>query len=111
MKPDSTKTLRAALEYLNIVKDCGSLNEGEIKFSVGEAIRAIESVFYMETPNTSRKFDLYKIASTNELRPAMCGIFHDRGYAWGCSKSELNDRIFRLERMLKSLKYEEEGAL
>ena len=31
MKPDSTKTLRAALDYLNIVKDCGSLNEGEIK--------------------------------------------------------------------------------
>ena len=39
------------------------------------------------------------------------GIFRRRAAAWGCSKSELNDRIFRLERMLKSLNYEEEGAL
>ena len=51
------------------------------------------------------------------LGEAICLAIRDlseikrRAAAWGCSKSELNDRIFRLERMLKSLNYEEEGAL
>lgn len=80
MKPTALKELQTALQYLNIVKDCGSLNEGEIKFSVGEAIRAIQGAIYSETPSTSTKFDIYKMAANDEIRPVMCGVFHDKGY-------------------------------
>lgn len=80
MKPTALKELQTALQYLNIVKDCGNLNEGEIKFSVGEAIRAIQGAIYSETPSTSTKFDIYKMAANDELRPVMCGVFHNQGY-------------------------------
>lgn len=30
-----------------------------------------------------------------------------RAASWGCSRTEVNDRIVRLERMLQSLKYED----
>lgn len=81
MKPEANSQLQTALHYLNIVHDDnGTLNAEEIKFSVGEAIRSIQAAIYVETPHTSTKFDIYKMAAKDELRPVMCGVFHDKGY-------------------------------
>ena len=81
MKPTALKELQTALQYLNIIHDDnGDLNAEEVKFSVGEAIRAIQGAIFSETPSTSTKFDIYKMASKDETRPVMCGVFHDKGY-------------------------------
>lgn len=81
MKPEANSQLQTALKYLNIVhEDEGTLNAEEVKFSIGEAIQAIKSAIYVETPHTSTKFDIYKIASKDDMRPVMCGVFHDKGY-------------------------------
>lgn len=81
MKPEANSQLQTALKYLNIVhEDEGDLNAEEVKFSIGEAIQAIKSAIYVETPHTSTKFDIYKMASKDETRPVMCGVFHDKGY-------------------------------
>lgn len=81
MKPEANSQLQTALHYLNIVHDDnGTLNAEEVKFSIGEAIRSIQAAIYVETPHTSTKFDIYKMAAKDELRPVMCGVFHDKGY-------------------------------
>ena len=81
MKPTALKELQTALQYLNIIHDDkGDLNAEEIKFSVGEAIRSIQGAIFSETPSTATKFDIFKIASKDETRPVMCGVFHDKGY-------------------------------
>jgi len=80
MKATALKELQTALQYLNIVKDCGSLNEGEVKFSVGEAIQAIKSAIYSETPTTGRKFDLNKVTCDDQARPVLCGVLHRKGF-------------------------------
>lgn len=72
MKPESLKAMQnliANVEYN--VKD-----EQLAKYLKDEFTRIIR----IESPQSSNpKFDFYKYAEKDDMRPAMCGIFHDKG--------------------------------
>lgn len=81
MKPIATQCLQDAISRLEFT--AGNLNPDnieEVREDIRLAISSIKSAIFAETPGTMTKFDLFKIASTDQTRPAMCGVFHDKGY-------------------------------
>lgn len=81
MKPIALKELQEAIRILNYTAGdiCPSTTENA-KEDIQNALKHIQAAIFSETPNTSRKFDLYKFASNDEIRPVMNGVFHDQGY-------------------------------
>lgn len=81
MKQDSIKQIKEAVRILNYAADnLTADNILDTKEDIKNALGCINSALFLETPSTSRKFDLYKMASNNEIRPVMCGVFHDEGF-------------------------------
>ena len=81
MKPISLNELREALNILNFqAGNLNPMNIEEVREDMRRAVAHINGAIYAETPATSTKFDIYKMAAKDETRPAMCGVFHDRGY-------------------------------
>lgn len=72
MKPESLK----AIQNLILHVECNVKDEQLVKYLKDEFTRIIR----IESPQSSNpKFDFYKYAAKDDLRPAMCGIFHDKG--------------------------------
>ncbi len=81
MKPISLNELREALNILNFqAGNLNAMNIEEVREDIRRAVAHINGAIYAETPATSTKFDIYKMASKDETRPAMCGVFHSQGY-------------------------------
>lgn len=72
MKPESLKAMQNLIKNVEYnVKD-----EQLAKYLKYEFTRIIR----IESPQSSKpKFDFYKYVAKDNLRPAMCGIFHDKG--------------------------------
>lgn len=72
MKAESLKAMQNLIQNVEYnVKD-----EQLAKYLKDEFTRIIR----IESPQSSNpKFDFYKYAAKDDLRPAMCGIFHDKG--------------------------------
>lgn len=72
MKPESLKAMQNLILHVEYnVKD-----EQLLKYLKDEFTRIIR----IESPQSSNpKFDFYKYAAKDDMRPAMCGIFHDKG--------------------------------
>lgn len=90
MKPIATKELQEAISLLTF--QAGNLTATtleEVREDIRRAIAHIQGAIFSETPHTSTKFDIYKMASTDELRPVMCGVFHDKGYKVASDSSVL----------------------
>ena len=72
MKAESLKAMQNLIE--NVERN--AKDEQLAKYLKDEFTRIIR----IESPQSSNpKFDFYKYAAKDDLRPAMCGIFHDKG--------------------------------
>lgn len=90
MKPIATKELQEAISLLTFqAGNMTATNIEEVREDIRRAIAHIQGAIFSETPHTSTKFDIYKMASTDELRPVMCGVFHDKGYKVASDSSVL----------------------
>ena len=81
MKTDSLKQIQEAIRILSFTADnLVADNILDTKEDIKNALECINKALYMETPSTSTKFDLYKLVANDQIRPVMCGVFHDEGY-------------------------------
>ena len=72
MKAESLKAMQNLIENV----ECNVKDEQLAKYLKDEFTRIIR----IESPQSSNpKFDFYKYAGKDKLRPVMCGIFHDKG--------------------------------
>ena len=72
MKAESLKAMQELIASANY--NCK--DENYVDYLKKEFARIIR----IESPQSSNpKFDFYKYASKDDMRPAMCGIFHDKG--------------------------------
>lgn len=72
MKAESLKAMQNLIENV----ECNVKDEQLAKYLKDEFTRIIG----IESPQSSNpKFDFYKYAGKDKLRPAVCGIFHDKG--------------------------------
>ena len=72
MKAESLKAMQNLIENV----EYNTKDEQLVKYLKDEFTRIIR----IESPQSSNpKFDFYKYAAKDDLRPAMCGIFHDKG--------------------------------
>lgn len=72
MKAESLKAMQNLIENV----ECNVKDEQLAKYLKDEFTRIIR----IESPQSSNpKFDFYKYAGKDKLRPTMCGIFHDNG--------------------------------
>lgn len=76
MKPESIKEMQDAIAVLNYTMTDLSNAKEDIK----GVIEKLNAIVFMETPKVKGKFDLYDIASKDETRPVMQGIYHDNGF-------------------------------
>lgn len=76
MKPESIKEMQDAIAVLTYTATDLSNAKEDIK----AVIEKLNAIMFMETPNVKGRFDLYDIASKDETRPVMCGIYHDNGF-------------------------------
>ena len=80
MKPIALKELQEAVRVLNhTLGDVCPTTIENAKEDIRIAIARINGAIFSETPSTSTKFDIYKMAAKDETRPVMGGVFHDRG--------------------------------
>lgn len=90
MKQLALNQLQEAIRILNYtLSDINPNTVENAKEDIKHAIEQINGAIYSETPSTSRKFDLYKIAANDELRPALCGVFHNDGFKVSCDSHVL----------------------
>lgn len=81
MKPIALKQLQEAIQTLSFtLANAGKDNTEDTKEDIRKALEFINAAIFTETPNTSRKFDLYKIVADDPVRPVMCGVLHQDGY-------------------------------
>lgn len=74
MKPTTTKVLKELKNYLNACD--GLTDEQKQKFN-----KMIEEVFYAESPVIKGgKFDIYKFASDDPIKPVLNCVYYDNGY-------------------------------
>lgn len=74
MKPESLKAIQELANYASMY--CSQIGLENSKHIQDELARIIR----IETPVCKNpKFDFYKYAKKDDMRPAMCGIFHDKG--------------------------------
>lgn len=81
MKTESLNELREAVERLTYT----ATDPSNAKEDILKAIDNIRAAIYMETPAPSGKFNLRDFCADDEnLRPVMCGVFHDGGFKVAC---------------------------
>lgn len=81
MKPASLKEINEAVFTLNyLAENIGKDNLDETKEDIRRAISFIKSAIFIETVSASKKFNLYNFTANDKLRPAMEGVYHDKGY-------------------------------
>lgn len=82
MKPIALNELQEAVR--NLTFTAGNLNPDnieEVREDIRRAVSNINAAIFAETPNTSKKFDLYKFTYKDEnVRPIMCGVHHQEGF-------------------------------
>lgn len=81
MKQTALKELQEAIRILNYTAGdiCPTTIENA-KEDIRQALERINAAIFAETPSTSTKFDIYKIAAVDPMRPIMEGVNHRAGF-------------------------------
>ncbi len=75
MKNEALKELQNALNDLKLAKESGSDSP-----YIDEAIKHLNHAFFLETPRSTGKFNIYDWCADDDLRPALNCVFHDEGF-------------------------------
>ena len=76
MKTESLNELRQAVDRLTYTaSDLSNAKEDILK-----AIDHIRAAIFIETPTPKGSFNIYDYTADDQIRPAMCGVFHDGGF-------------------------------